>query len=355
MRGASMSFRNLALVLPAALLAGLGCTTPTYQRPDRDGALEVPSEPVIRPDGDSLVDGLADRSVTDAILDAPTHGDDASGDDATADAPGTPGAVVDGSSAGGGRDAGADAGATATGGTSGSRSDASAGDASTDSASDGRAGDARPASATISIDFTGTSTRLASSEMAGVVPAANWNEAGATPSSNDGSSGTLTGLSTSDGTVTGASVTWLATDSAVSSVVGTASSDLRMMRTYLRFCYAVSERPDAGNAALTISVASLPEPFVSRGFDLIVYTLQEVPADDPRSWSVSAGSAHPVTVSAAASDPVFEGVYKAVVDGAGQYVRFTGFSGSTVTIKATPVSAVRYDCAAVSGIQLVSH
>ena len=70
---------------------------------------------------------------------------------------------------------------------------------------------------------------------------------------------------------------------------------------------------------------------------------------------MSAAYARPVTVSAAASDPAFDGVYKPVVDGAGQYIRFTGFSGATVTIKATPVSAVRYDCAAVSGIQLVSR
>jgi len=343
-----MSFRNLALVFFLPLFAGLGCTTPTYQRSDGAAA-----EPVIRPDGGSLTDRPADHAVADGPADAaPSAAQDAPVDDAAAEAPDKPEAPVDASDAAGvGRDASYDtAPATGTGGSS-----PGAHDAGTDGASDARMADARLPSATISIDFAGTSTRLEPSEMAGVVPAANWNEAGTSVSSNDGSHGTLTGLLASDGTATGASVTWTATDSAVSSVVSTASSDLRMMRTYLRFCYAASERADAGSAALTITVSSLPEPFLSRGYDLIVYTLQEVPADDPRSWSVSAASARPVTVSAAASDPVFDGVYKPVVDGVGQYIRFTGLSGSAVTIKATPLTAVRYDCAAVSGIQLVSR
>jgi hypothetical protein len=343
-----MSLRDLALVFFLALFAGLGCTTPTYQRSDGPAA-----EPVIRPDAGSLSDRPGDQAVTDGAADASLPGaKDAPVDDAAPDAPEKSDAAVDAGDAGGvGRDASFDsAPATGTGGNPGAH-DAG----SSDGASDGRMADARLPSATISIDFAGTSTRLEPSEMAGVLPSANWNEAGASTSSNDGSHGTLTGLLASDGTATGASVSWVATDSAVSSVVSTASADLRMMRTYLRYCYAVSERADAGSAALTITVSSLPEPFLSRGYDLIVYTLQEVPADDPRSWSVSAASARPVTVSAAASDPVFDGVYKPVVDGVGQYIRFTGLSGSAVTIKATPVTAVRYDCAAVSGIQLVSR
>jgi len=217
--------------------------------------------------------------------------------------------------------------------------------------------DAAIASATISIDF-GTSEKLAAADVAGVVPAASWNTAANSASSADGSSGVLTGLLRSDGTSCGASVTWMGTSAlAVLSTVHADDPDRKMMRSYVQFC-SPGGPPDGGTTALLISITSLPEPFVSRGFDLYVYSEQEIPTDDARTWSISAGNAPAITLSAtppSASNPQFAGTYTVVTAGAGDYVRFNNLKGSSVTIKATPLTAKRNYCSAVNGVQLVSH
>lgn len=335
--------RSLALTLLASLG---GCTTPTYRRPEVDAASAGPSGT-----------GGRDAAAVDVPVTSPATG----GTSATGGASGAQGGLEVGSNAGG---AAAGTGG-ATGGATTGASDAGQGERpptqSADgsaSASDGpvdRASDAPASRAIISIDFVGASTLLAPAEEAGLVPAAQWNEAGASLDSADGSSGTLHGLVTSDGTVTDAALTWTGTDSAVSATIGATSADLRMMRTYVRSCYAVSQRPDAGTGALVVSLSALPAPFATRGFDVIVYTFQEVPKDDPRSWSVSVGNGPATTVAASSTDAPFAGTFTPVTSSSGNYVRANGLSGSSVTIKATPLTGTRYDCAAISGLQLVSR
>lgn len=213
--------------------------------------------------------------------------------------------------------------------------------------------DAPLPAAIISIDFSG-SDDLGASDTLGVVPAANWNSAISPASPAPGNTGTLAKLLRSDGSESPATVSWTDSGSAVLTGVDNATLDKKMMRTFAQLCYPMSQ-PDAGSLGLTVNVTGLPEPFVSRGFDVYVYTGLEVPQDDPRSWTVQAGSAAAVTVSAAYADAPFDGTYKLVAAGKGHYVRFNNLTGSSVSIKATPTVANRYFCSAINGVQLVSH
>src|ERR1700686_1738130 len=106
--------------------------------------------------------------------------------------------------------------------------------------------------AAISADFVGSGTAMASSESAGVVAKANWNEAAGANSSSPLS------LLDETGAATGATVSWTS-DNVWSTPIADVAGNSRMMRGYL----------DTGDAnPSTVNVSGL----AAGTYDIYVYT-----------------------------------------------------------------------------------
>ncbi|HEU6449499.1 MAG TPA: YHYH protein [Verrucomicrobiae bacterium] len=99
----------------------------------------------------------------------------------------------------------------------------------------------------------GTASPMAPSEVAGVWPAANWNNSTNQPS------GTLGNLMDSSGAVTPATITWSA-DGLGTTAAGNTAGDSRMMKGFI----------DVTNTG-TLTVANLPDSIAGGDYDVIVY------------------------------------------------------------------------------------
>ena len=168
----------------------------------------------------------------------------------------------------------------------------------------------------IGVDFVGSGVAMAATETAGVLPATRWNSAPA-------ASGSLAALVASDGTGTGASITWSGENLWVLPVAD-APGNARMMNGYL---------DPFGMASVTVT--ALPASLTASGYDVYVYANGDVSAGDTRTGIYTIGAAMQ-TVTQAAQTP-FAGTFtQAVAGGTGNYVVFRNVTGSSFTLTATP-------------------
>ncbi len=103
---------------------------------------------------------------------------------------------------------------------------------------------------------TTNQTQMQSSETAGVVPQANWNSFLGEPQSGTGS------LVLSNGTPSGATVTWMSNNDWDTNATQTLSSNHRMMMGYL----------DTNDTSITnVMVSGLPASLTGPGYNVIIY------------------------------------------------------------------------------------
>jgi hypothetical protein len=194
-----------------------------------------------------------------------------------------------------------------------------------------------PGTGTISIDFVGRDTPMAFTEVAGVLPKSNWNEA-------QGSSGNGFALVDETGTPTGATVSW--TSSKVWNLpIANTPGNFRMMNGSI----------EAIGLNTTVMVAGLPAN--AAGYDVYVY------ADGDNGGATRTGiyqiSGTGITTTSInltdAANTNFSGTFTKANNSAGNYVVFyiatTGF-----TLTAIPSTASDgTQRAPVNGMQIIPH
>jgi hypothetical protein len=189
----------------------------------------------------------------------------------------------------------------------------------------------------ISIDFVGQGTALGSTEVAGVVAKANWNNA------SGQSNATGQALVDESGTATGAKVVWN-TNGIWNLAITDTPGNARMMRGYL----------DTVGGITTVTVSGLPAN--SAGYDVYVYADGDNPATRTGAYQISGTGI--TTTSVNLTDPAntdFSGTFTQANNSNGNYVKFT-ITATGFTITATPgVATDGFPRAPVNGIQIVPH
>ena len=187
----------------------------------------------------------------------------------------------------------------------------------------------------ISIDFVGQGTAMGSTEMAGVVAKANWNNA------NGQSNATGQALVDESGTATGAKVVWNTNGIWNLSITDTAGN-ARMMRGYL----------DTVSGPTTVTVSGLPTN--SAGYDVYLYADGDNPATRTAGYQISGTGITTANVNLTdLANTNFSGTFTQATNSNGNYVKFT-ITATGFTITATPGAATDgFPRAPVNGIQIV--
>ena len=190
----------------------------------------------------------------------------------------------------------------------------------------------------ISIDLVGASVApMAASEVAGVVPKSNWNDA-------SGANGSGLALVDETGAATGATVTWTAS-SVHSMAIADTAGNFRMMNGYL----------DTVNQNAIVTVAGLPTN--SAGYDLYVYADgSNGTATRTGTYQISGAGITTTSINLTdAANTNFSGTFVQANNSNGNYVMFTiNATGFTLTaIPSTASDGVMR--APVNGIQIVPH
>ena len=181
------------------------------------------------------------------------------------------------------------------------------------------------------IQFVGNAAPIIAGESAGVISVSNWNNA-------TGSSGTLAQAKDNLGLPSGVSVSYA---SAGTWTIGLpdAPGNIRLMNGYL---------DTSDTSTTTVTVSGLPTSFVSNGYDVYVYCNSD---GTNRAGIYKIGGA-----SIQAQDNAqFNGTFVQANNSAGNYVLFSGQSGSGFTLTATPDQSVGGFRAPVNAIQIVSR
>jgi hypothetical protein len=190
----------------------------------------------------------------------------------------------------------------------------------------------------ISIDFVGTDVGMGSTETAGVVAEANWNDA-----SGAASSAPLA-LVDSTGAATTATVTWSA-DDVWESTITDEPGNVRMMKGYL----------DNGNEdTTTVTVSGLPSN--AGGYQVYVYG--QGTSNGTTNTGIYQVSGSGITTSSVSLtyDSNFSGTYTQGTGSneVGNYAVFTLPNVSGFTLSAIPSTASNgYKRAPVNGMQIV--
>jgi hypothetical protein len=179
---------------------------------------------------------------------------------------------------------------------------------------------ASPASPPISIDFVGSGTSMGGSEVAGVVPTNNWNNATTKAGSN-------LALVDATGASTTATVTWSA-DHTSSNGTNNTPGNFRMIQGLIN---------TATNTTTTVTVNSLPAD--SNGYKIYVYCTENTfGTTRVAAYKISGSGVTTTTINA--TDPgSFSGTFTQANNSTGNYVVFTIGNVSAFTVSATPVSA----------------
>jgi len=186
----------------------------------------------------------------------------------------------------------------------------------------------------ISIHFVGGGTPMSANETAGVVAAANWNDA-------VGASSQGISLVDNAGMADGACVSWLGSGGYNNSLPDTPGNN-RMMRNYLD-----------GFSTNNVTVSGLPETFTRNGYDVYVYA-NGATYGATRVYNYRIGSASVNLTDPPNSDTI--GAFILGANSPGNYVKFTSLTKSSFTLSASPVSSTDPDLRAViNGIQIVAH
>lgn len=192
----------------------------------------------------------------------------------------------------------------------------------------------------ISVDFTGGGPNgdpaaMSASEVAGALPAANWNNAA-------GASGSLAALRNRSGANTGAAISWTSSTTWSTTISDTAGN-FRMMKGFL----------NAVDAATTVRVSALPAEFATQGYSVLVYCDGDNAFADRQG--IYAIGANTITLT----DPAgvnFSGAFTRSAGSNGNYVLFSGLTGSAFTLTATPgTSQDTTPRAAINGIQIIAR
>jgi Immunoglobulin domain/Abnormal spindle-like microcephaly-assoc'd, ASPM-SPD-2-Hydin len=189
----------------------------------------------------------------------------------------------------------------------------------------------------ISIQFVGTGTAMASSEVAGAVAESNWNPA------KGASSSSPLGLADSTGTATTATVSWTA-DGIWAEGLANTSGNLIMMNGYL---------DNSRQNTTTVTVSGLPSS--SNGYTVYVYASGSTGGSNTGIYQISgAGIAtSSVTLTYQSS---FNGIFTLATASSpiGNYVVFTIPDVPGFRLSAIPsTSTTGYERAPVNGIQIV--
>lgn len=262
------------------------------------------------------------------------------------------GAATGGVPGTGGRAAGGN-GAIGGGGSSGNGGGGATG-------AGGAAAGGAPATRILSIDFVGGvpgaqgsrgGVAMDLTEVAGVVPAKNWNTA-------PGGTGSLATLVYSDGTIaTGAKAMWsaphnnAATSNTWSVGYTDVPGDVRMMNGYLDPSWD-NTPPSIAAGILTVSGLATSGPY-----DVYVYVKGEFSTGGSRTYGYEIGAtkATLTQMSAPLTQPSSPFVYRLAPEGgAGNYVVFQQVSGTTLVLSVKPTSASdSFYRSPVNGIQIV--
>ena len=191
----------------------------------------------------------------------------------------------------------------------------------------------------ISIDFVGLyTTPMASSEVAGVVPLSNWNDAPGARSSFP------LALLDQNGNSTTATVTWTSDDVWESSSVPDQAGNDRMMRGYL---------DNAQMDTTTVTVSGLPPN--ANGYNVYVYAEDLSTATKTGIYQIS-GPGITTTSTLLQFESSFNGIFTEATPNnpVGNYVVLTIPNVPVFTLSAIPNTAsIPYKRAPVSGMQIV--
>jgi hypothetical protein len=256
---------------------------------------------------------------------------------------GNGGSASGGSGGSGGTDTGS--GGTAAGG----------GMAGGGSAGQGGAGGSQPL--VLSVDFIGgrpaatgaggmvvESAVMDPSEIAGKVPASQWNGAA-------GPAGMLSNLTLSDGSSSTASVTWVSSPGTAGPGVWNhsytdAPGDVRMMNGYLD--------PTTSLTPATVVVAGLPSTFTASGYDVYVYGSGEITSTSTRTCQYSIGATSSTAKEAGPTPKTFPGYTQVLNGGLGNYLVFQKLTGASFILTAKPGTSSPTR-APVNGLQIVAR
>jgi hypothetical protein len=190
----------------------------------------------------------------------------------------------------------------------------------------------------ISINFIGTGTSMGATESAGVVAAANWNNAPGAARS------TPLALKDETGAATAAAVTWTS-DNAWSTPITDQAGNRRFMKGYL----------DNGlEHATVVTVTGLP----AGSYNVYVYADGDNAANSRTGgYRISGAGITTTTINMTdAASTNFNGTFTQASNSTGNYVRFTGITPGSggFTLTATPgLASAGPRRAPVNGIQIV--
>jgi hypothetical protein len=195
-----------------------------------------------------------------------------------------------------------------------------------------------PAVNGISVDFVGSATPMSSTEVAGVVPLSNWNEAEGAKSSS------ALSLVDETGAATTATITWSADDGWIQPITDQ-PGNVRMMEGYL----------DNGDEdTTTITVSGLPSN--PSGYTIYVYA-QGASSNSTNTGIYQISGAGITTTSTALTyNSNFNGTFTQATanNPIGNYVVFTIPNVGGFTLSAIPSTASSgYERAPVNGVQIV--
>jgi hypothetical protein len=191
---------------------------------------------------------------------------------------------------------------------------------------------------TISMDFVGSDVPMASSEVAGVVPKANWNDASGASSSSPLS------LVDETGATTTASVTW-SSDNVWEQPITDQPGNVRMMKGYLDNGYQDTS---------TVTVTGLPAD--PSGYSVYVYADGASSSSSNTGIYQISGPGITTTSNSLTYDSNFTGTFvqSTASNPIGNYLVFTIPNVSGFTLSAIPsTSSSGYRRAAINGIQIV--
>jgi len=190
----------------------------------------------------------------------------------------------------------------------------------------------------IAINFAAFWSPMDSSESAGVIATANWNNAQAAVGSG-------LWLNDAAGKPTGATVSWSAYN-VFSTGIADAAGNYRMMKYYL---------DTSSISTTTVTVNGLIAN--TNGWDLYVYA--DGNSDETRAGRYTVSGPGITTTSLTSIDLVnvdFSGSFIQATNSAGNYVRFSLPNVSGFTLTATPVTnGAAYPRAPVNGLQIIPH
>jgi hypothetical protein len=185
----------------------------------------------------------------------------------------------------------------------------------------------------VSIDFVGTATPMAPTEVAGEKAAAHWNSAA-------GMMGSLATLDDQDGVVVpGLMVRW-SSNALFHNWNVDQPGDARMMNGYLD-----------PMVPATIDISGIPAAAASK-FDVYVYCLGSIGDTDERTYNYAIATTKLTATQRGISPSFFQGFGKATNGGLGNYVQFQNVPVTTFAITATPGTGATLR-APVNGIQIV--